>query len=183
MILSYLIIIDETIDYLYSHCNRHSQCIPLRASPAAQLPQRLPRVRQRHFHFLTRSHGLRLPRDPRAVGRLPRHRRQLQLAEPSGRECEPWRPRFPIGSDRQWYLLHEIVTQQLTITGRVALLGNLLVSCNGTTASIDNAFINASKIIMIGYTSLSITSSSLSTFWNLCLYQSINIISNSQSVE
>lgn len=75
------------------------------------------------------------------------------------------------------------VTQQLTITGRITLLGNLLVSCNGTTAGIDNAFINASKIIMIGYTSLSITSSSLSTFWNLCLYQSINIISNSQSVE
>lgn len=50
-------------------------------------------------------------------------------------------------------------SQILAITGRITLLGNLLANCNGIPASIDNAIINASKIIMIGFTTLSISES------------------------
>lgn len=71
----------------------------------------------------------------------------------------------------------------LAITGRITLVGNLLINCNGSPASIENTFINASKIIMIGLSTLSISGSELNTFWNLCLYESINIINNSQLVE
>ena len=79
----------------------------------------------------------------------------------------------------------KIATQSLDVSGNITLSGMFLVTPNGSVGLISTfggATVLAEKIIIVGSSELTIKNSTLLTAWNLCLYESIDIISVSSNI-